>query len=98
MSRVSSECFYISAIATDCSRNDKEKSKPSEKSEKIEMATANALCVQLGSLSTTLEMATGDPTFCTKCEAALSSISKVKDGKWDCGESFSVHFNSLIII
>eukprot|EP00164_Ancoracysta_twista_P001050 GFYU01001370.1.p1 GENE.GFYU01001370.1~~GFYU01001370.1.p1 ORF type:complete len:986 (-),score=320.98 GFYU01001370.1:44-2566(-) len=52
-------------------------------------ANTNILSVSLGTIGDDATIATGDPQFCSKCNAAVSSISKLKDesfgmSSWEC--------------
>lgn len=50
----------------------------------IPTADANALVLSLACVAEPTELATGDAIMCSKCGAALSSLSVVADKRWAC--------------
>jgi hypothetical protein len=59
-----------------------------EKAKYKQEVDTNVFLINLGCLKDSGELATGDPVFCTKCQAVFNKHSKIaeQDGKqiWNC--------------
>lgn len=68
---------------------EEDEEEPSKKKKKysgptVEDPDTNVAVISLGTVSKQAELQPGDAVLCSKCDAVLSTVSKIADGHWAC--------------